>query len=125
MNNQTKIQALTKQIDSGQLKTDSAKILDFIKKEGFSSLPIICDALGMPEKTVSARLSGLQDLGILEIVPYKENVPQYQIYTFQPVKKIQIYNAYKRKEFKFHQWKKRGLKEFPEFLKEIEYNLLA
>ncbi len=124
MNNQTKIQALQKQIDSGQLKSDEAKILDFIKKEGFSSMPLICDALNMPEKTVSARLSGLQDVGIVEIVPHKENVPQYQIYTFQPVKKIQIYNAWKRKEFKFQKWKKRGLKEFPEFLIEIEYNLL-
>lgn len=122
MDNETKIRALQRQIDSGQLKTDQARILNFIIKEGFSSMPLICDALKMPEKIVSARCAGLQDLGILEVVPMKN--ADFQVYTHQPVKKIQIYNAYKRKEAKFKQWHKRGLKEFPEFLREINYNLL-
>ena len=120
--NETKIKALQKQIDSGQLKTDAARILNFIIKQGFSSAPLICDALGMPEKTVSARCAGLQDLGILEVVPLKNS--DFQVYTHQPMKKLQIWNAYKRKEAKFKQWHKRGLNEFPEFLREINYNLL-
>ncbi len=124
MNNETKIQALNKQIDSGKMKTDAARVLNFIIEEKFSSMPLLCDALNLPEKTVSARLSGLQSIGVIEVVPHNDKVPQYNIYTHQPVKKIQIYNAYKVKEAKFAQWKKRGLKEFPEFLREINYNLL-
>jgi predicted DNA-binding transcriptional regulator len=120
--NETKIKALQKQIDSGQIKTDAARILDFVIENAFATAPEICKQLKMPEKTVSARCAGLQDLGILEVMPMKYS--DFQIYTHQPVKKLQIYNAYKRKEAKFKQWKKRGLKEFPEFLREINYNLL-
>ena len=127
MKNETKIKALMKQIDSGQMKTDASRILDFIIKEGFSSMPIICDALCMPEKTVSARLSGLQDMGIIEIVTDGEPETDFQIYRYQSSPAMQVHNAYMRKKAKFNQWKKRGLQEFSEFLHqdqlELEFNL--
>lgn len=123
MTNETKIRSLRNQIDSGELKSKEAEILNFIINEGFTDSHKIHKSLGIPEKTVSARCAGLQDLGIIEIVPQRKEVI-FQVYTHQPIKKLQIYNAYKRKEAKFKQWKKRGIKEFPEFLKNINYNLL-
>ena len=123
MTNETKIRALQKQIDSGEMKSKEAKILNFIINEGFTDSYKIHKALRIPEKTVSARCAKLQDYGVVEIMPQKKKV-KYQVYTHQPVKKLQIYNAYKRKEAKFKQCKKRMLNEFPEFLREINYNLL-
>lgn len=115
MNNETKIKALMLQIDSGQMESDAARVLDFIIKEKFSSMPIICDALDMPEKTVSARISGLLDIGIIEIVESDDDA-KYHIYRHQANAMGQVKNAYNRKKAKFEQWKKRGLQEFGEFL---------
>lgn len=106
-----------RQIDSGQMKNDASRVLNYIIINGYTSLPLICDALGMPEKTVSARLSGLQDIGIIEIVPSKEGEQtDFQIYLYQSDPMSQVNNAYRRKKAKFNQWKKRGVTEFSEFL---------
>ncbi len=123
--NRTKIKALMAQIDSGQIKNDAARILKFIIDQKFSSLPIICDLLGMPEKTVSARLSGLQDIGIIEVVEPKEGeVDEFQVYKHQPYPLAQVKNHHQRRKAKFNQWKKRGAKEFSDFLQleQLELN---
>lgn len=123
MYNETKIKALKKQIESGKIKTDSAKILNYIQNKVIAvNMPSICRDLNMAEKTVSARLSGLQDIGVIELSKVKGNNHNY--YKYQPLQYEQICNSYKRKEDKFNQWKKRGLTEFDSFLKETGYNLL-
>lgn len=123
MNNETKIRALMKQIDSGQMKTDACKILDFIIKEKYSSMPLICDALDMPEKTVSARLSGLQDIGIIQVVKEGDPDTDFQIYIHQNSPAMQVHNAYMRRKAKFKQWKKRGINEFSDFLNRDQLEL--
>jgi hypothetical protein len=122
MKNDTKIKALMKQIESGEMKTDSAKILDFIINEKFSSRPLICDALSMLTQTATGRLNDLQDYGIIEVVK-TDLEPEYHIYTYQSDPMRQIENAYYRKKAKFIQWQKRGKLEFYEFLNENQLEL--
>ena len=85
-------------------------------------MPLICDALDMPEKTVSARLSGLQDMGIIQVVK-QEPAPDYHIYKHQESPAMQIHNAYMRRKAKFEQWKKRGFNEFSDFLNMAQMEL--
>lgn len=117
MNNKTKIKALMNQIESGKIESDACRILDTIIRHQYSSLPLLCDYLGMPEKTVSARLSGLQDIGIIEIVhPEEGEKHDFQIYRYQPDPMRQVRNVNDRRRAKFNQWKKRGVREFSDFL---------
>lgn len=122
----TRLKALMKQIESGQMKTDAAKILDYIIKEKMTSRPMIGDALGIPEKTVSARVSGLLDMGVIEVIetdPLPIDSPEYEILSYQKDPLRQVKNAYDRKKEKFNQWKKRGINEFVEFLNEEQLEL--
>lgn len=124
MRNDTKIKALLEQVESGKMKNDQARILNFIIHEKFSSCPLICDALGMLTQTVTARLHDLLSIGLIEIVQMEEK-PAYHIYRYQPDPFFQARNAYEVKRAKFEQWKKRGILEFGEFLNEnqLELNL--
>lgn len=122
----TRLKALMKQIESGQMKTDAAKILDYIIKEKMTSRPMIGDALGIPEKTVSARVSGLLDMGVIEVIetdPLPIDSPEYEILSYQKDPLRQVKNAHERKKEKFNQWKKRGINEFVEFLNEEQLEL--
>ncbi len=125
MNNKTKIKALMNQIESGKIKTDSCRILNYIIKNRFTSRPLIADGLGMKLQTVVARVSDLLDMGIIEVVetdnkPFGsglfETVDDYEILTHQTNALGQVKNATERRRAKFNQWKKRGVKEFSDFL---------
>ncbi len=124
MKNDTKVKSLMKQIESGKMQSDSARILNFIIKEKYISRPLICDALGILTQTATARLGDLQDYGIVEVVKTDLD-PEYDIYKYQSDPMRQVKNAYNRKKMKFEQWKRRGKKEFSEFLHEnqLELNL--
>ncbi len=120
----TRLKALMKQIESGQMETDSARILDYIMMHGMTSRPIISDVLGIPEKTVSARVSMLLDIGVLEVVEHDSgDKPDYEILRYQRDAMRQVANAHERKRKKFISWKKRGLKEFSDFLNEEQLKL--
>lgn len=120
----TRLKALMNQIDSGQMKTDAARVLNYIINNGMTSRPMIGDALNMPEKTVSARVSGLLDMGVIVVLDpetYNElpiEKPEYEILAYVKEPLAQVKNAYNRKKAKFNAWKKRGLNEFGEFLNE-------
>ena len=109
----TRIKALLKQIETGKIDTDSAKILNYIKTNVMTSRPMIEDSLGMSHQTASARVSDLLDMGIIEVV---ESDADYEILKYQPSEHSQIKNARKRKYDKYVKWKKRGVEQFSDFL---------
>jgi len=57
------IKALFKQIESGQIKTDAAKVLNHIIKNEGETMPFIQSATRV--NSISSRLSGLEDEGII------------------------------------------------------------
>lgn len=122
MNNETKIKALLHQIESGQMENDASKILNFIIQKRKADMPLICKELKMSEKVVSARLSGLQDIGIIQEVK-QEEAPRYKTYRYQKSPAMQVHNAYMREKWKFEQWKKSGIRRFSKFLKLDQYRL--
>jgi len=118
----TRLKALMKQIDSGQMKSDIVRILDYIMKNEMSSPPMISDALNIPIVTVRPRCTNLLDMGIIEVV---ESDADHEILKHQKDSIRVAKNAYERKKAKFDQWRKRGLNEFSEFLNEnqLEFDL--
>ncbi len=61
-----KIQALKKQIQSGKMQTDSARILEYIMRTGPAFIPELMQTLHLKQPTVTGRVSDLEDLGLLE-----------------------------------------------------------
>jgi predicted ArsR family transcriptional regulator len=60
-----KMEALLKQIESGKIETDKAKILNYIINNPESSRIDILEALDMLENTATGRISDLEDLGLI------------------------------------------------------------
>lgn len=60
-----KIQALEKQIESGNIKTLHAKILHFAQKKKFFYIREVEKELGIARSTATARISELEDLGLI------------------------------------------------------------
>lgn len=110
-----KIKALLKQIETGQITTDAGRILAHIKKYPYSTLPEIKRKLQLSHQTASARLSDLQDLGIVE-----ENgttkTGSYTYFKYQADFLKQEENARERKREKYTLWLKKGLNKFEEFI---------
>lgn len=126
----TKVKALLHQIETGKMKTDLVKILNYIMVNEMTSRPLIADGLNMKLQTTVARVSDLLDMGIVEVVDLNEVVSltyldylDYEILQYQsdPIKVAK--NAYERKREKFEKWKKRGLNEFSEFFNPEQFEL--
>ena len=66
MNTSAKIQALEKQIESGKINTDKARILAYFKKNKGGFIRGVMEDLNMSERTVGARMSELEDLGLIK-----------------------------------------------------------
>ena len=61
-----KLEALQKQIQSGQLKHTKDKILAYAKTFGFFTLRDITKDLGIPRGTAAGRVSELEDEGLVK-----------------------------------------------------------
>ena len=123
-----KITALIKQIDSGKLNSDKARILNqVILSRGVTSYSLERRLSSIKPTTVLARLSDLEDLGLI----YKEgttnkigNIQPYSIFKFEADPEKQEQNALNRKALKFEAWKKRGLEEFSRLISDYLRNNL-
>lgn len=119
-----KIKALLAQIESGKIKTDAGKILNFIIKRGTSNAVHMESLLPMFNKTLSARISDLEDLGLI----YKSgtfNDGKHSSYSYEPDPEKQQANRLKRHLEKFEIWKARGLKDFAQHLPEDAIEILT
>ena len=110
-----KIKALKAQIESGKIKTDAAKILNFIIERGESNSVHMESILRIFNKTLSARLSELEDLGLVYKSGTFEN-GAHSIYKYESNEDAQKRLRAKRSFEKFEVWKKRGLERFNKFL---------
>ena len=119
--NTPKIKALFEQLNSGQLKSDSAKILAFVKKRPGANKLLICGYFNYKSShTVTARLSDLEDLGLIE----SKGEGKYSQYFFIKEENAQRIHAAQRAAEKLEQWVKKGLSlDIPQELKTELLNL--
>ena len=101
---------LKQQIDSGQLESDAATILNYIKEQTKlnrgTSLDMLTKMYMMPTSTTVARLCGLEDLGLIfknGIIEFKDRDKgrnrTFSLYYYEPNEFIQSHNRDKvRKE---------------------------
>lgn len=101
-----KINALLDQIKSGKMENDKARVLDFIQKNPHATIQDIEINLNLYHETASARVSDLQDLGVVEV----SKTERYSHLIYQDNPKKQKVNAFLRKKEKFDRWKKRAKK---------------
>ena len=112
---------LKKQIESGKMETDAAYILKFIIQEGKNgaNLSQMEDTFTMKTATIVARLSGLEDLGLIyKQGEIEENGSTYSIYFYEPDEFIQANNRELVRVNKFKKVVVNLQKRFPEYMNE-------
>ncbi len=118
------IKTLMTQIESGDINSNEAKLLEhFIeleKKEQGDSLPKLHQKFQMSKATIVARLSALEDKGLIyktgEVEKRKDSLDRpvyYSVYKYQPDLLEQETNRYNIDDAKYQKWLKSGLKRFP------------
>lgn len=105
MYNETKVKSLLSQIKSGKINKDLNVILSFLidNQDLCCSMITVCEYLNMPEKTASARLSELQDLGVIEV---KLKARNRNYYIYQPKKKNRFTTLTKEKKLNLNNGRK-------------------
>lgn len=118
-----KIKALLNQISSGKLQSDRAKILNHIINRGESNAIHMKSLLNMDKQTLTARICGLEDLGVI----YKSgtiNDGSHSVYKYEPDTEKQKLNATKRELEKLEKWLKLGRTKFTHLMNEDTINFL-
>ncbi len=67
MKTQASYQALKNQIESGKLRGDKKRIMRLFEQKKYISIRYVMIVLNLPHRTVSARLSDLNDLGLIHV----------------------------------------------------------
>ena len=112
-----RVKALLNQIHSGKMQSDMVRILYYIKKHPFTTLPEIERKLNLLNQTASPRISDLLDLGLIEESgETKKGNSTYSYFRFQPDPNKQTKNAFERKKIKFNHWRKKGLSQFKDLI---------
>jgi len=107
-----KIRALLKQIESGKLKSDKAKLLYFIINNPDRNTEHIKSLSFMKWQTATARLSDLQDMGVIFVSNGEERFSKWR---YEPDTEKQKIHAKNRRYKKYMQWKKKE-SQFKEFV---------
>lgn len=110
-----KIKALLFQIESGKMDNDKVRILNYLMMHD-SNIIRLGQALQMKHQTLTARLSDLMDLGVIDSIRLTNlNGLSYSMYFYQKNEEVQEINAYNRKLERYHKWLKKG-DEFKNFV---------
>lgn len=109
----TNVASLLRQIESGDLKSNTALVLKWIRERGALNKRDLMKLCGKSHQTITSRLSDLQDMGIIEVVSYSDSDVNFYKYQSDPNK--QVRNAFARKYERYERWKKKG-EEFREFI---------
>ena len=105
--------AFKNQIESGKKETDAIRIYKFIdvnnKYLTFPNKDSICDVLKMKHQTVTARLSELMDIGVVEIDgKTSEEHKDLSFFKVQTNPQKIVFNQGNRSETKFIKWVSKG-----------------
>lgn len=113
MAKQTQIDALLKQVQSGKLTSDKAKILSYIGKHPYTTDLDLVNHLGMHRKTASARLTDLEDMGLITTrgVQEQEGYSRNRYITVDNAA-LSRYLREQRDNDKYIKWLKKGLNDY-------------
>jgi predicted transcriptional regulator len=118
------IEALMKQLESGQITNLDAQILNHAKSVGAFNKEELIERLGRPHQSVTSSISFLQDVGLIEpvtkVLVRGYNQTRY-LYVADEDRRTRV--ARRRKTDKFMGIMKRLKVEFPEYMVNIQYRL--
>lgn len=113
MAKQTQVLALFNQIKTGKITSDKARILDYITKNPYTTDLDLVNNLGMHHKTASARLTDLEDLGLLTTRGTAiQDGNERGTYVATDNISLASILADARTDEKYEKWLKKGLKAF-------------
>ena len=119
-----KIESLLKQILSGNLKNNNARILNYIQINDRCQIDMMRKDLNIAHQTLTSRISDLEDMGLVYVDGFGLfNDTKYSLYRYENNPLKREFRAEKRRLSKFVAWKKRGYDEFHDLLKD-DNNLL-
>ena len=122
---EAKIEALLNQIESGKMKTDSAKILKYIIDSGICTTPDVEFKFAMKHQTASARMCSLEKIGIIEragTVDTQSGTHTLYRYQSNPIKIAENAHEYRMKSY--GKWLKRG-RNFKELITQEAVQMLT
>ena len=105
----TSIKALKELTNSGKKLSYRNKILKFIIERNGANLYEIESILGIKWRTASARVSELQDDGII-YVSDTFNDGKNSVFAFESDSRVQFSNRFIRNSIKEIEWRKKGIK---------------
>jgi predicted transcriptional regulator len=112
-----KIQAYIKQIESGQMTSTNAHVIDYVQTFNGGDIDAMRKSLEIAHQTLTSAVSHLVDLGALYPVGTRTKKGRaYTIYYYQPSPFMQMANAEDVKRKKYTKLRERLLKDFPEFI---------
>lgn len=111
MSKSPKLKALEMQIQSGKMVTDSGKILDTIIRHKSMTIPNIVYWTKIKESTVVARLSDLEELGIIQKSGTNKQ-GKHSLWIYVPDENERRKNQDKIQIRRYLQWINRGLKHY-------------
>jgi hypothetical protein len=128
MNNElsSKIKTYLAQIENGNIESKQVEVLAHIKENPGIDTDQLRDQLRMAHQSLTACISNLLDIGIIEIIGEVELDEDsfYSKYNYVDDEPTIIKNQKERHLAKFKQWVKRGLKDFIEFIDEPTFKNL-
>lgn len=121
------LKTLEEQIDSGNITSNEAKILEhfiLLEKRGESDiLPNLHQKFYMSKSTIVARLSSLEDMGVIyktgEVKETQDSIQRkkyYSFYKYEPDPLKQETNRINIEREKFLKWCNAGLNKFDNFI---------
>lgn len=116
-NRKAKIKTYLQQLSEGNIRGNQMECLDFIYRNHGTTIHEMRTALCMSHQSLTPAISNLLDSGLIyEIGDVKIKDSTYSKYSFEPDSAKQDELAEFRKEDKYKQWVKHGLKEFSDLM---------
>ena len=108
-----KIETYMANIQSGNIRSKSMRILDFIRRNPFCDTDVIRRFLDIPHQTTTSAISNFMDIGVVKIVGKvtikKNTYSKYMIVT-DYIEQTKV--AQQRLEEKYQLWLKQGNKNY-------------
>jgi hypothetical protein len=116
---QAKRETYVKQIESGNLNTQTSRVLHYIRYNPLCDTDELRTKLEMPHQSLTAIVSNLLDIGVIAIVGEIGKRNQvYSVYRYIHEPHLQRMAEKERQEQKFKLWIKQGINMYGELMTE-------
>ena len=112
-----RVKSYLAQIESGKMKDNTVKVLNYIRNNEGCTIEHIKTDLGMQHQTATSRVSVLLDYGVIYVNGQKKiDGTEYSQYCYQADERQREGNRMSRKQDKFKRWVEAGIYQLGEVM---------